>query len=87
MASEVEENATLLAENGTNLTGREAATPAGIAVTYSSLFLMALGPILIGSFRSVTYHAVLKVWCSCYKFSYLTFLLRFRKVEKRQLTE
>ena len=64
MASEVEENVTLLnleGDNASNLTGRGAATPLGIAVTYSSLFLMALGPILLGSFRSVSYHSVMKV--------------------------
>jgi hypothetical protein len=47
--------------NASNLTGREAATPEGIAVTYFSLFLMALGPILVGSLRSVTHHLSLKV--------------------------
>ena len=47
--------------NASNLTGREAATPEGIAVTYFSLFLMALGPILVGSLRSVKHHLSLKV--------------------------
>jgi len=62
--AEMEENLTLLSpegDNATNLTGRDVATPAGIAVTYTSLFLMAVGPILVGSFRSVSYHAVMKV--------------------------
>ena len=59
--AEVEENLTELTSEGTNLTGRDAATPAGIAVTYASLFVMALGPILVGSFRSVSYHQVMKV--------------------------
>ena len=47
--------------NASNLTGREAATPEGIAVTYFSLFLMALGPIFLGSLRSVKHHLSLKV--------------------------
>ena len=66
MATElkVEDNGTLLedmAENMSNNTGRAAATPEGIALTYMSLFLMALGPIMIGAFRSVSYHTGLKV--------------------------
>ena len=66
MASEleVETNGTLLgdvADNASNITGRAAATPEGIALTYMSLFLMALGPILMGAFRSVHYHTELKV--------------------------
>ncbi len=48
-------------DNASNLTGRGAATPLGIAVTYSALFGMALGPILIGSLRSVGYHSTMKV--------------------------
>ena len=48
-------------DNASNLTGREAATTEGIIVTYSALFAMALGPILIGSLRSVPYHIVMKV--------------------------
>lgn len=48
-------------DNATNLTGREAATPGGIIVTYSALFVMALGPILVGSLRSVPYHSAMKV--------------------------
>lgn len=47
--------------NGTNLTGRDAATAEGIVITYSSLFLLALGPIFIGSVRSVAYHCKLRV--------------------------
>ena len=67
MASEVLENATVLdqggmeADNASNLTGRDAATPMGIVITYSALFSMALGPILIGSIRSVPYHSSMKV--------------------------
>ena len=51
--------------NASNLTGREAATPEGIAVTYFSLFLMALGPIFLGSLRSVKHHLSLKVAFAC----------------------
>lgn len=47
--------------NITNATGREAATPEGIAITYSSLFVMALLPLFFGSLRSVGYHVGLKV--------------------------
>lgn len=50
-----------VAENVSNATGREAATTEGIIITYSSLFLMALLPLLFGSLRSVTYHSGLKV--------------------------
>ena len=49
------------AENASNLTGRAAATPEGMLVTYSALFMMALGPILIGSLRSVPYHSAMRV--------------------------
>ena len=51
-----------------NVTGRDAATAEGIAITYSSLFLMALLPLLFGSLRSVGYHGQLKVettWERC----------------------
>ena len=48
-------------ENASNLTGRDAATPMGIVVTYTALFAMALGPILVGSLRSVPYHSSMKV--------------------------
>ena len=55
-------NATVVeAENASNLTGRAAATPEGILITYSALFAMALGPIFIGSLRSVPYHSAMKV--------------------------
>ncbi len=49
------------ADNATNLTGRDAATAGGILITYSALFAMALGPIFIGSLRSVPYHSAMKV--------------------------
>ena len=65
MESGVEEsalNATELeADNASNLTGRDAATTEGIIVTYSALFLMALGPIFLGSLRSVPFHLSMKV--------------------------
>ena len=54
-----------LVSNATNLTGRAAATPQGIALTYVSLFIMALGPIILGSLRSVHYHGGLKVSVYC----------------------
>ncbi len=61
----MEENGTLFTSeeaNVSNLTGRDAASVPGMAVTYCSLFLMAVGPIVVGSIRSVTYHCVIKVW-------------------------
>lgn len=55
-------NASVLeADNASNLTGREAATVEGMIVTYSALFAMALGPIFLGSLRSVHYHSSMKV--------------------------
>ena len=60
MDSEPEVNESV-AENVSNATGREAATTEGIIITYSSLFLMALAPLLFGSLRSVAYHIGLKV--------------------------
>jgi len=39
-----------------NATAKIPATPEGMAIAYGSLFLMAIVPIFIGSFRSVTYH-------------------------------
>ena len=44
-----------------NATTKIPATPEGMAVAYSSLILMALLPIVIGSFRSVKYHKEQKV--------------------------
>ncbi|CAI8056722.1 Minor histocompatibility antigen H13 [Geodia barretti] len=58
MESEVNETAGV--ENTSNVTGRDAATPEGIAITYGSLFLMALLPLFFGSLRSVGYHTGLK---------------------------
>ena len=59
--AEVNESVAENVSNATNATGRAAATPEGIAITYGSLFLMALVPIVWGSLRSVGYHAQLKV--------------------------
>ena len=47
--------------NVTNATGRDAATAEGIFLTYTSLFLMALGPIVLGSVRSVNHQRQLLV--------------------------
>jgi len=61
MEADMAENASVSGEqNASNLTGRDAATVEGIVLTYSSLFLMALGPIFIGAVRSVVYHSDLK---------------------------
>ena len=49
------------ADNASNLTGREAATTEGMIITYSALFAMALGPIIVGALRSVPYHISMKV--------------------------
>ena len=59
--AEVNESVIENVSNATNATGRDAATAEGIAITYSSLFLMALLPLFFGSLRSVGYHAGLKV--------------------------
>lgn len=62
--SVVEEAAKIVVENVTeavNGTTKEPATPEGIALAYSSLVIMALLPIVIGSFRSISYHAQQKV--------------------------
>eukprot|EP00731_Ephydatia_muelleri_P023954 Em0016g225a len=46
--------------NITNATGRDAATTEGIILTYASLFFMALGPIVLGSVRSVNHQLQLQ---------------------------
>lgn len=61
MDAEVNDSAVENVSNVTNATGREAATPEGIAITYTSLFVMALLPLFFGSLRSVGYHVGLKV--------------------------
>ena len=59
--AEVNESVVENLSNATNASGREEATPEGIAITYGSLFLLALLPLFFGSLRSVGYHAGLKV--------------------------
>ena len=44
-----------------NVTGKIPSTPEGMAIAYSSLVIMALIPIYLGSFRSVRYHKEQKV--------------------------
>lgn len=44
-----------------NATAKPQATPEGMFVAYSSLVIMALIPIFLGSFRSVRYHKEQKV--------------------------
>ena len=51
-------NDTEAAINGT--TGKTPATPEGMALAYGSLLIMALVPIVIGSFRSVKSHKEMK---------------------------
>lgn len=53
-------NATLN-ETAENATAKIPATPEGMAVAYTSLVIMALIPIFVGSFRSVRYHKEQKV--------------------------
>ncbi|ESP05189.1 hypothetical protein LOTGIDRAFT_102125 [Lottia gigantea] len=43
-------------ETAANGTAKVPATPEGMAMAYTSLFLMAILPIFFGSFRSVKYH-------------------------------
>jgi len=50
----------ILPEAVKNVTGRSVATTEGLALAYVSLFLMAVIPILWGSFRSITYHRTSK---------------------------
>ncbi|XP_067678752.1 minor histocompatibility antigen H13-like isoform X1 [Haliotis asinina] len=44
-----------------NATAKIPATPEGMAVAYTSLFLMAIFPIFIGAFRSVKHHKEQKI--------------------------
>lgn len=48
-------------ETAKNSTGREAATPQGLLVAYSSLIIMAVVPIFFGSVRSVLHYRRQKV--------------------------
>ena len=52
---------TTLNETADNATAKIPSTPEGMAVAYSSLVIMALIPIFVGSFRSVRYHKEQKV--------------------------
>ena len=72
---ESSESEEVLVDNISNVTGREAATAEGIAITYGSLFVMALLPLYTGSIRSVAYHLGLKVVCKLISSSYLSFFL------------
>ena len=45
----------------TNGTTKIPSTPEGMAIAYGSLFIMAIVPIFIGSYRSVTFHKEQKV--------------------------
>lgn len=45
-----------------NATAKIPATPEGMAVAYTSLFLMAIFPIFVGAFRSVKHHKEQKVY-------------------------
>lgn len=51
-------------ETATNGTTKIPATPEGMAIAYGSLFLMAIVPIFLGSYRSVKFHKEQKV-CNC----------------------
>lgn len=48
-------------DTASNITAKIPSTPEGMAIAYGSLVIMALVPIFIGSFRSVTYHKDQKV--------------------------
>jgi len=52
VAKQVVENLTQPAENGTM---KEPATPEGMLIAYSSLFVMALIPVFLGSFKSIKF--------------------------------
>lgn len=45
-----------LTENVVNETAKAKSTPEGMAMAYGSLTIMALLPIIFGSYRSVNYH-------------------------------
>lgn len=57
---EVAANATLN-ETAANATAKIPATVEGMSIAYLSLFLQAIVPIFIGSFRSVKHHQEQKV--------------------------
>lgn len=58
IVEEVQENLNISSVNGT---GKVPSTPEGMALAYGSLVIMALVPIVIGSFRSVRHHKEQKV--------------------------
>lgn len=81
MSSEAEsllENDTLANASNASLSGRESASFEGLLAAYGALLLMAVVPIYVGSLRSITYHADLKVSvmrvcvCVCYATMYNT---------------
>lgn len=51
----IKQNVTNGLSNGTNETERFKATPEGLFLAYSSLVIMALIPIILGSFKSVNH--------------------------------
>ena len=56
-----------------NATARQPSTPEGMAIAYGSLVVMALLPIIIGSYRSVKHHKEQKVgsvYCRACGFSF-----------------
>ena len=54
-----------ITESVKNETVKDPATPEGMALAYSSLVIMALVPIFLGSFRSITHQAQQLVsWCN-----------------------
>jgi len=56
--NEVQDSLNTSSVNGT---GKVPSTPEGMALAYGSLVVMALVPIVIGSFRSVRHHKEQKV--------------------------
>ena len=56
----IEEVVKAVAENGTD-TEKAVMAPEGMLLAYSSLMLMALFPVYLGSLKSIIYHAKQKV--------------------------
>ena len=70
----IEEVAKVVAENGTDAE-KAVMAPEGMFLAYSSLMLMALFPVYLGSLKSIIYHAKQKVgFFSANTFSYFVFL-------------
>ena len=59
----VQDNLNISSVNGT---AKVPSTPEGMALAYGSLVIMALIPIVIGSFRSVSHHKEQKVRLTLY---------------------